>query len=181
MGIVRGSNALSDDLGPKFGRTLAIGAEGDTQVTNMPVTPEAERVQQSGGAGDPSKMDHSKMGHDMSQMDHSKMGHADMQHEMAPGMTMAGSRAPNAAQVPGYPQDMAIIMDDLVAKPETYGLRKTWTIGMMGMMTMVRVLTPDAYDEIERLRVSWQPNETQVRFRQMQGEPPSGHEHHHDE
>jgi hypothetical protein len=120
------------------------------------------------------------MQHDMPGMDHSKMGHGG-QHEMemAPGVTMAGSRAPNAAEVPGYPQDMAIVMDELVAKPETHGLRKTWTMGMMGMMTMIRVLTPDQYDEIQRLKQAWKPNETQVKFREMQGQPPSGHEHHH--
>ena len=33
-----------------------------------------------------------------------------------------------------------MVMDDLVAKPETYGLRKGWSGGTMGMMTIVRVL-----------------------------------------
>jgi hypothetical protein len=31
-------------------------------------------------------------------------------------------------------------------KPENYGLRKGWTGGMMGMMTLVWVVTPEVYD-----------------------------------
>ena len=54
--------------------------------------------------------------------------------------------------VPGYPQDMFMVMDDEVAKPETYGLRRTWTGGMMGMMTLVRVLEPKLYDKIRSLQ-----------------------------
>jgi len=54
--------------------------------------------------------------------------------------------------VPGYPQDMFMVMDDAVAKPETYGLRRTWTGGMMGMMTLVRVLEPKLYDKIRSLQ-----------------------------
>ena len=36
-----------------------------------------------------------------------------------------------------------MVMDDMVAKPETYGLRPGWTGGTMGMMTIVRVVTPE--------------------------------------
>jgi hypothetical protein len=54
--------------------------------------------------------------------------------------------------VPGYPQDMFMVMDERVAKPETYGLRPTWTGGMMGMMTLVRVLEPDLFEKIQALR-----------------------------
>ena len=53
-------------------------------------------------------------------------------------------------RVPGYPQDMMMIMDKEVAKPETYGLPPGWTASMMGMMTLVRVLPPQEYDEIQR-------------------------------
>jgi hypothetical protein len=35
-----------------------------------------------------------------------------------------------------------------VEKPETYGLPKNWSAGMMGMMTMVRVLPDKEYDDI---------------------------------
>jgi len=54
-------------------------------------------------------------------------------------------------RVPGYPQDMFMPMDDAVAKPETYGMAKNWTGATQGMMSIVRVLPPDKYDEIMRL------------------------------
>jgi hypothetical protein len=37
-----------------------------------------------------------------------------------------------------------------VQKPETHGLPKNWSAGMMGMMTMVRVLPEEKYEEIVR-------------------------------
>jgi manganese oxidase len=60
--------------------------------------------------------------------------------------------APNAGMYPGYPQDMFMVMDDLVAKPETYGLRPGWSGGTMGMMTIIRVVTPELFDTILRLK-----------------------------
>jgi manganese oxidase len=58
--------------------------------------------------------------------------------------------APNANEVPGFPQDafMEMGMDEVVEKPETYALPRNWSAGMMGMMTMLRVLPPGQYDEI---------------------------------
>ncbi len=53
---------------------------------------------------------------------------------------------------PGYPQDMFMVMDDQVAKPETYGLRRGWSGGTMGMMTIVRVLEPEMFDKIQQLK-----------------------------
>jgi manganese oxidase len=59
--------------------------------------------------------------------------------------------AENANSVPGFPQDafMEMGMDAAVAKPETFGLPPNWSAGMMGMMTMVRVLPDKEYDEIQ--------------------------------
>jgi FtsP/CotA-like multicopper oxidase with cupredoxin domain len=58
--------------------------------------------------------------------------------------------AANAANVPGFPQDafQEMAMDEVVEKPETHGLPKNWSAGMMGMMTMVRVLPDKEYDAI---------------------------------
>lgn len=56
----------------------------------------------------------------------------------------------NKKRVPGYPQDMIMIMDKEVAKPHTYGLPPGWTASMMGMMTLIRVLPPNMYDEVQR-------------------------------
>jgi manganese oxidase len=75
--------------------------------------------------------------------------------------------ADNANSVPGFPQDafMEMAMDAAVAKPETHGLPPNWSAGMMGMMTMVRVLPDDQYNEIQAL----------IRNPESQSEPP----HHH--
>jgi FtsP/CotA-like multicopper oxidase with cupredoxin domain len=59
---------------------------------------------------------------------------------------------PNAGMFPGYPQDMFMVMDQLVAKPETYGMRPGWSGGTMGMMTVIRVLEPAMFDKIQALK-----------------------------
>jgi hypothetical protein len=80
-----------------------------------------------------------------------------------PNMPLAGTPSPtfmqpgrvdgpNQGMFPGYPQDMFMVMDDMVAKPETYGLRRGWSGGTMGMMTIVRVLQPDVFDTIQELK-----------------------------
>ena len=58
--------------------------------------------------------------------------------------------AANANAVPGFPQDafMEMGMDEAVAKPETHGLPANWSAGMMGMMTLIRVLPEKEYDDI---------------------------------
>ena len=58
--------------------------------------------------------------------------------------------APNASSVPGFPQDafMEMGMDDVVAKPEAYGLPPNWSAQMMGMMTLVRVLPDKDYEDM---------------------------------
>ncbi|MGH9603986.1 MAG: hypothetical protein ACRD24_16525, partial [Terriglobales bacterium] len=62
--------------------------------------------------------------------------------------------AANAGQVPGYPQDHFMVLDREVEKPETHALPVNWTGGMMGMMTLLRVLPPDLYDQIQARRRS---------------------------
>jgi hypothetical protein len=57
---------------------------------------------------------------------------------------------------------MFMVMDDLVAKPETYGLRPGWTAGTMGMMTIVRVLQPELFDKIQELKAE-QARRTEAR------------------
>jgi manganese oxidase len=78
--------------------------------------------------------------------------------------------AENANSVSGFPQDafMDMGMDEAVAKPETHGLPRNWSANMMGMMTLVRVLPSDKFDEILALRKSGLPPT-----------PADPHEHHH--
>jgi FtsP/CotA-like multicopper oxidase with cupredoxin domain len=78
------------------------------------------------------------------------MSHANVLH--AGPTRVAAADAPNQGMFPGYPQDMVIVMDDLVAKPETFGMRRGWTAGTMGMMTIVRVLEADLFDRIQQLK-----------------------------
>ena len=61
--------------------------------------------------------------------------------------------APNANRVPGFPQDAymegpMMAMDEMVQRPQNYGLRPGWSGFMQGMMTFVRVLPPDEYDKV---------------------------------
>jgi len=58
--------------------------------------------------------------------------------------------APDGSSVPGFPQDafMEMGMDAAVEKPETAGLARNWSAGMMGMMSMVRVLPEARYEKI---------------------------------
>jgi len=67
--------------------------------------------------------------------------------------------ATDAEKLPGFPQDafMEMGMDELVQKAETHGLPKNWSAGMMGMMTMVRVLPDKEFDEIAALQKSGAP------------------------
>ncbi|MDQ2980093.1 MAG: hypothetical protein M3R62_12825 [Acidobacteriota bacterium] len=70
----------------------------------------------------------------------------------SPGMTHKPAPGKDPFTVPGYPQDMYMVMDEMAVKPETHGLRPGWTAGMQGMMTLVRVLEPALYDKIQRLK-----------------------------
>jgi hypothetical protein len=100
-----------------------------------------------------------------------RQGHA-LSEELGPGlgrgmgMTTSESSVSNIVgpqngkRVPGYPQDMWMVMDDEVSKPETYGMAKGWTGAMQGMMTTVRILPPDKYEDIMR------------RIREKRVEPP---------
>jgi manganese oxidase len=70
---------------------------------------------------------------------------------------MQGYIAPDADSVPGFPQDAymegpMMAMDEMVEKPENYGLPAGWSGFTQGMMTFVRVLPPDRYDEVIRRR-----------------------------
>ncbi|MBI3950878.1 MAG: copper oxidase [Acidobacteria bacterium] len=84
----------------------------------------------------------------------------------------AASEQEAKKRVPGYPQDDMMIMmnmDEAVAKPETYGLAPGWSAAVMGMMTLVRVLPPDLYEEV------------MARVREggvEQPQPPPTHQHH---
>ena len=61
--------------------------------------------------------------------------------------------SPSANNVPNFPQDAymegpMMNMEKLVEKPENLGLRPNWSRFMQGMMTFVRVLPPEQYDQV---------------------------------
>ena len=61
--------------------------------------------------------------------------------------------SPDANNVPNFPQDAymegpMMNMEKLVEKPENLGLRPNWSRFMQGMMTFIRVLPPERYDQV---------------------------------
>src|SRR5437667_4289241 len=70
----------------------------------------------------------------------------------------------DAEKIPGFPQDafLELGLDDLLQKPETHGLPKNWSAGMMGMMTMVRVLPEKEFNEIAEMKKSQAHSEEDI-------------------
>lgn len=127
MGMLSGASGtpLGEEHGASLGRGMGFGATAEMATTNGPLSQDKARSAMQG-------MDHGQMS-----------GMGDMQ----------GDIAENANAVPNFPQDAymegpMMAMDKMVEKPENYGLRPGWSGFMMGMMTFVRVLPPDQYDEV---------------------------------
>ena len=119
MGIATGGPALSDAYGPSLGRSMGEQTGMERAMGNMTVMPGMR--QEAGG------------GH---------AGHG--------GMRMADAR-----KVPGYPQgmmDMPMEMPEeklrKLNKRETRGMRRDWYTGVEGLMTVVRVLPPELYEQV---------------------------------
>jgi hypothetical protein len=128
MGMLRQGSAMSQENGPSLGRGLGVGSTAEQTMSNSPLK-----------AGSP------------------------MQHQGMSGMQDQGMQtgkpevSKDANSVPGFPQDAfmegpMMAMDQMVDKPENFGLRPGWSGFMGGMMTFVRVLPQDKYDQIMELR-----------------------------
>lgn len=145
MGMLQGTPGapLGDDYGPSLGRGMGVGSTNDQPVANTPLSSKEAQAAMAG------------MPHDMAAMGR--------QHRNMPGMSSEHMQLPevgeNANQVRGFPQDAymeggMMAMDEMVAKPQNYGLPVGWSGFMQGMMTFLRVLPPDQYDQItERIRL----------------------------
>ena len=98
-------------------------------------------------------------------------------HQMPGGHAGQG---PGSGQrrVPGFPQDMWMPMDEEVTKAETYGLPKDWSAALGGMMTLVRVLPPDKYDEIMALVKEAGSDTEPIRPTPLPASPPPSGGHH---
>jgi manganese oxidase len=136
MGMLRQGSATSGENGPSLGRGLGVGSTAEQAVSNSPLS----------------------------------AGSSMQQHQDMPGMQM---RPPDVSKdansVPGFPQDAfmegpMMAMDRMVDKPENYGLRPGWSGFMAGMMTFVRVLPPDKYDQIMELRQKQQGKKTGAEY-----------------
>ncbi len=120
---------LAEDYGPSLGRGLGVGSTNDQPVSNTPLSQQKAIAAMRGVEG--------------------------MQHG---GMSMEADVSKNANQVPGFPQDAymegpMMNMDEMVNRPQNFGLRPGWSGFMQGMMTFVRVLPPDEYDRVmEKVR-----------------------------
>jgi hypothetical protein len=126
MGMLTGEPGAptGEDYGPSLGRGMGVGSTSDQPMSNGPL----------------SQKSNSPNMQDMPGMDMSEQS-ADI--------------APNANSVPGFPQDAfmegpMMAMDKMVAKPQNYDLPAGWSGFMQGMMTFVRVLPPNEYDEVMR-------------------------------
>ena len=124
MGMPQGTPGapLGEDYGPSLGRGLGgVGNASDMASTNGPLSQKKAMEAMPG-----------------------------MQHEME---GMQADVAPNANGVPNFPQDAymegpMMTMDQAVERPENYGLKAGWSGFMQGMMTFVRVLPPEQYDQV---------------------------------
>jgi manganese oxidase len=126
MGMLNGEPGVptGDDYGSSLGRGMGVGSTNDQPTSNGPGGKQnaATKTDMPGSQG-------------------MQMNESDI--------------APNADSVPGFPQDAymegpMMAMDEMVDKPENYGLLAGWSGFMQGMMTFVRVLPPDRYDEVMR-------------------------------
>ncbi|HWR14836.1 MAG TPA: copper oxidase [Terriglobales bacterium] len=150
-------NQMSSNVGPMSRVTRGIPAgvsmeNGMGMLTGEPGVPTGEDYGPSlgRGMGFGSTRDFPKSNGAISQQNAEQHG-----QEMSMGQ-MQGEVAPNADAVPGFPQDAymegsMMAMDEMVAKPQTYGLPRGWSGFMQGMMTTVRVLPPDKYEEVMEL------------------------------
>lgn len=130
MGMLRDGNATSENRGPSLGRGLGVGSTAEMPMTNGPLS--------------------------QGEADKAMANMPGMNHESMHGMNMA--KPPEGAEkVPLYPQDAfmegdMMAMDKEVNKPETLGLPAGWSGYVGGMMTLLRVMPPDRYDEVMKLK-----------------------------
>jgi hypothetical protein len=132
MGMLRQGSATSEENGPSMGRGMGVGSTAEQTMSNSPLTAENPTSHQ-----------------DIPDMQGMQMGKPEVSKD--------------ANFVPGFPQDAfmegpMMAMDQMVDKPENFGLRPGWSGFMAGMMTFVRVLPQDKYDHIMELRKKQEGN-----------------------
>ncbi|MBC8166501.1 MAG: copper oxidase [Bryobacteraceae bacterium] len=177
MGMLTQGSALSEEFGPSMGRGLGLAADSDRSTSNLVGQGQAVTTQAEGGHsghGTPAADQVLSCAHHpevrgkagdkcpkcgMALVAPKPTGATAEAHDghgsNDSAMDMYPKDDPEKKKIPGYPQDMWMVEDEKYNwKPENYGLRKGWSGGMMGMMTMVRVVTPEVYDKIMELRAA---------------------------
>ena len=178
MGMLTQGDALSAEFGPSMGRGLGLAADADRATSNLVAqgaapTSGAAPGHEGHAVGAPSAVYscahhpevRGKAGEKCPKcgMALAAAGQSGSSTQAAgehaghgstdPAMDMYPKDDPEKKKVPGYPQDMWMIEDEKYNwRPENYGLRRGWTGAMMGMMTLVRVVTPEVYDKIMDLK-----------------------------
>ena len=128
MGMLTGEPGVptGNGYGPSLGRGMGVGSTNEQPTSNGPTSSRNAKEHMS-----------------MQGMEEMQMG------------SESGDIAPDADSVPGFPQDAymegpMMAMDNMVEKPQNYGLPSGWSGFMQGMMSFLRVLPPDQYDEVMR-------------------------------
>src|SRR5215471_4945880 len=103
MGMLTGEPGvpMGDDYGPSLGRGMGVGSTNDQPTSNGPLAKKAEKNTEMPGM------------------------------QSMPMNRESEDIAPNAGSVPGFPQDAymegpMMAMDEMVEKPENYGLPTGW-------------------------------------------------------
>ena len=142
MGGGKNPNAASDQAVPAAALSAGMEAtspDGPLANTGLDASMDGMMAEQMGGR--PRLSDEQRR--NLNAFD---MGKQSMQQQMT-------ESSPQANNVPNFPQDVymegpMMNMDKLVEKPENLGLRPNWSRFMQGMMTFVRVLPPEQYDQV---------------------------------
>ena len=131
LGMITRGPALSEEHGAHLGRGMG-------EQTG------AERTVANGSRSNGQQPDHAGHGEAMPQPSPQHGGHGSIHG----ADTMA-------RLVPGYPQDMMDMMGmysesvlTRIIKPQTRGMRKDWYRGVEGLMTVLRVLPDELYDQV---------------------------------
>ncbi len=158
MGMLNGQPGApgGEDYGASLGRGMGFGSNADMSTTNGPLSAPRNT------AAMPGMMQEIKPGRNQTEPMRNVMAMG------ASGMKQTDSDvAANANNVPNFPQDaymespmMNMEASRMLHIPENHGLRPGWSPYMQGMMTFVRVLPPDQYDDVlARMRQANRPND----------------------
>ncbi len=142
MGAARSPDASTDPAVP----SAALGGGKEATAPNGPL---ANTQLDAGMMG--MMREQMKTGPKLSELQQRNLDAFDMSNGSM--KTQANETSQDANNVPNFPQDAymegpMMNMEKLVEKPENLGLRPNWSRFMQGMMTFVRVLPAEQYDQV---------------------------------